>query len=41
MVTSGQQLLSVSVPSTVLMTDVIKELNTSFADFVSMKVIKD
>ncbi|XP_011265335.3 queuine tRNA-ribosyltransferase accessory subunit 2 isoform X1 [Camponotus floridanus] len=37
MVTSEQQLLSVSLPSTILMTDVIKEFNTSFADFVSMK----
>jgi len=33
-----QQLLIVSLPSTLLMTDVIKELDTSFADFVSMKV---
>lgn len=37
MITLEQQLLSVSLPSTILMTDVIKEFNTSFADFVSMK----
>ncbi|KAL6442808.1 hypothetical protein ACFW04_002699 [Cataglyphis niger] len=37
MITLEQQLLSVSLSSTVLMTDVIKEFNTSFADFVSMK----
>ncbi|KAL6261637.1 hypothetical protein P5V15_006725 [Pogonomyrmex californicus] len=36
-VTTEQQMLSVSLSSTILMTDVIKELDTSFADFVSMK----
>ncbi|KAG5324998.1 QTRT2 ribosyltransferase, partial [Pseudoatta argentina] len=35
--TMEEQLLIVSLPSTMLMTDVIKELDTSFADFVSMK----
>ncbi|KYQ59239.1 Queuine tRNA-ribosyltransferase subunit QTRTD1 like protein [Trachymyrmex zeteki] len=35
--TMEEQLLSVSLPSTILMTDAIKELDTSFADFVSMK----
>ncbi|XP_014471793.1 PREDICTED: queuine tRNA-ribosyltransferase subunit QTRTD1 homolog isoform X3 [Dinoponera quadriceps] len=37
MVTSEQQLLSVSLSSTILMADSIKELNISFADFVGMK----
>ncbi|EZA51490.1 hypothetical protein DMN91_000560 [Ooceraea biroi] len=37
MVTSEKQLLSVSLPSTLSMMDVIQELDTSFADFVSMK----
>ncbi|XP_024881284.1 queuine tRNA-ribosyltransferase accessory subunit 2 [Temnothorax curvispinosus] len=36
-VTMEEQLLSVSLSSTILMKDVIKELDTSFADFVSMK----
>lgn len=38
MLTSEQQLLSVSLPSTVLMADVIKEIDTSFATFVNMQV---
>ncbi|XP_032669670.1 queuine tRNA-ribosyltransferase accessory subunit 2 [Odontomachus brunneus] len=37
MVTSEQHLLSVSLSSTILMADSIKELNISFADFVGMK----
>lgn len=36
-VTTEEQLLTVSLPSTILMEDVIKELDVSFADFVSMK----
>ncbi|XP_012537073.1 queuine tRNA-ribosyltransferase accessory subunit 2 [Monomorium pharaonis] len=36
-ITKEEQLLSVSLSSSVLMMDVIKELDTSFADFVSMK----
>ncbi|XP_011873199.1 PREDICTED: queuine tRNA-ribosyltransferase subunit QTRTD1 homolog isoform X2 [Vollenhovia emeryi] len=36
-VTTEEQLLSVSLSSTVLMADVIKELDTSLADFASMK----
>lgn len=36
-VTKEEQLLSVSLSSTILMSDVIKELDTSFVDFVSMK----
>ncbi|KAL0113857.1 hypothetical protein PUN28_011295 [Cardiocondyla obscurior] len=36
-VTTKEQILSVSLSSSVLMTDVIKELDISFADFVSMK----
>ncbi|CAL1685917.1 unnamed protein product [Lasius platythorax] len=37
MITLEQQLLSVSLPSTILMADVIKVFSTSIADFVSMK----
>jgi hypothetical protein len=38
MVTLEKQLLSVSLPSTLLMMDAIQELGLSFAEFVSMKV---
>ncbi|XP_020284220.1 queuine tRNA-ribosyltransferase accessory subunit 2 isoform X2 [Pseudomyrmex gracilis] len=37
MVTTKQQLLSVSLPSTISMKDTLKELNISFAEFVCME----